>query len=278
MHGPFAMVDPNVWPVWLSHVRELQPLFSVFRVNPLTAAAIAAFPAAALLATGTLLRQSDLRRDFGLLAAAATFVMAALTMVVAIRGYSYAIWLGMPLVAALAPRLFELLRLRALPARLMAGLMLTPMALSSGAITLAYASGFEDTDGFARLESRHCFATANYVPLGRLPPGLVVTDISFGPFLLALTPHSVMAAPYHRLGYGIGIAHRAMSSPPDEAGGILRDAKADYVMVCGPRPPDGLPEPARSASLWGRLQAGEVPRWLQPVPAMAPFAVYRIRS
>ena len=46
--GPFAMVDPAIWPIWHSQVREMQPLLSVFRVNPLTAAGIAAFPAAAL--------------------------------------------------------------------------------------------------------------------------------------------------------------------------------------------------------------------------------------
>ena len=57
----------------------------------------------------------------------------------------------------------------------------------------------------------------------------------------------------------------------------LTDAKVSYVMVCGLRPPDGLPEPARSRSLWGRLQAGAIPDWLAPVPGALPFAVYRVR-
>ena len=57
--GPFAMVDPAIWPIWHDHVRELQPLIAVFRINPLTAAAIAAFPAMALLAMLTLIAERE---------------------------------------------------------------------------------------------------------------------------------------------------------------------------------------------------------------------------
>ena len=145
--------------------------------------------------------------------------------------------------------------------------MLTPMVVSGSAITLAYASGFDDTDSFARPASRMCFATASYQPLKHLPAGLVVTDMSYGPFLLALTPHSAMAAPYHRVSSGILIAHRCLAAPPERARAVLAAIKASYVMVCGPRPPDGLNEPARSQSLWGRLQAGAVPEWLEPIRA-----------
>src|SRR5262249_37254171 len=153
---------------------------------------------------------------FGFLTAAAVFVVAAAVTVAAIRGFSYAIWIGMPLVAAVALRLFDLLRLQMLAARMSAGLLLTPLALSAGAITLAHAAGLNDADDFSRPATRHCFQTENYLPLSRLPAGLVVTDVSYGPFLLALTPHSAMAAPYHRLGAGIVTAQRALAAPAEE--------------------------------------------------------------
>jgi hypothetical protein len=277
IRGPFALVDPGIWPVWHDQVRELQPLLAVFRTNPLTAAGIAAFPAAALLATLALAAERPRRRDFGFVVAASVFAVAVAMTLAAIRGYSYAMWLGMPLVAVAALRLFALLRLEMLAARLALGLLLTPMAVSASAITIAHASGFNDSDDFARPASRHCFRTANYAPLARLPAGLVVADISYGPFLLALTPHSAMAAPYHRLSVGITTAHRALAAAPDEARGVLAHAGVRYVMVCGPRPPDGLAASDRGASLWGRLQAGAVPDWLEPVPGMQPFAVYRIK-
>jgi hypothetical protein len=204
--------------------------------------------------------------------------MAAATTIAAIRGFSYPIWLGMPLVAAAALQIFKALRVERLVPRMALALLLTPLAISTGAIGIAYANGFDDADSFARPASRACRATASYAPLAKLTPGLVATDISYGPFLLALTPHSVMAAPYHRIGHGIVAEHRALASPPDEARRVLMEAKADYVMICGPRPPDGLAEPARGKSLWGRLVAGDLPAWLERVPVEGPFAVYRIKG
>ena len=276
INGPFAMVDAAIWPAWHDHVRELQPLASVLQVNPLTAVAIGAFPVAALVAACILLYQPNFRRDFGPLVTAAVFFCAAITMVAAIRAFSYATWLGMPLVAVLAVRLFAVFRLNTLVARFATSVMVTPMVLSAGAITVAYAAGLDDKDSFARPAMQPCFQNASYADLARLPPGLVVADISFGPYLLALTPHSVMAAPYHRLSEGIRVAHGALATPPDEARQILARARANYLMVCGSRPPDGLAESGRGGSLWGRLQAGAAPDWLARVPVAGPFAVYRI--
>ena len=58
---------------------------------------------------------------------------------------------------------------------------------------------------------------------------------------------------------------------------MLLDAQVDYVLICGPRPPDGLPEPARSRSLWAQLRAGAVPGWLEPLDAGPAFAAYWVR-
>ncbi len=100
VRGPFAMVDPAIWPVWHDHVRELQPLVAVFRINPLDRRR--RLPGSRRWRSSRMLKlatEAKLRRDFGFLAAGLVFAAAAITMVLAIRGYSYAIWLGMPLVA-----------------------------------------------------------------------------------------------------------------------------------------------------------------------------------
>jgi hypothetical protein len=284
VRGPFAMVDPAIWPVWHDHVRELQPLFAVFKVNPLTAAAIAAFPALALVAMLNLMSDRSLRNDFGLLTASFVFLAAAATTVAAVRGYSYAIWLGMPLVAGMALQFFAALHINRFVPRLAAGLLFTPLAISAGAITLAHAHGLTDTDGWDRPANRPCLAIASYAALAKLPPGLVITDVSYGPHLLALTPHSVMGAPYHRLSTGIAVSHAALASAPDDARAIVNatrlvasGGKPTYVAVCGPRPPDGLAEPARGRSLWAQLQAGKVPNWLEPVGGKGAFTVWRVK-
>jgi hypothetical protein len=277
LHGPYAMMDPAVWPIWLAHVREMQPLIPLMAKSPLTAIAIAAFPAAAAVAALVLIGQGEHQRDFGFLAAAAAFVSAAITTLAAIKAYSYATWLGMPLVAVLALHLFAWLRLRTLVPRFAMGLLLTPAGLSIGAIAVANAAGIDEQENFNRPEREACLRTENYPPLARLPAGLIAADIDFGPFLVALTPHSVLAAPYHRLSTGIVAAHEAFTAPPDAARRILARVGVAYVVTCGPRPPSGLAGAALSASLWGRLQAGDVPAWLEPLPQTGPFVAYRVK-
>jgi len=276
IRGPMAMVDPVIWPIWLGDVREMQPLWSVLQKNSLTGAAIAAFPAVALVAVAILLRVEWLRRNFGFQAATLTFIAAAAVTIGAIRGFSYAIWLGMPLVAVLALRLIERFRVERVIPRLALALVLTPMVISAAAIIVATAAGLNDSDNFSRPDMRACFATANYAPLAKLEPGLIAADVSFGPYILALTPHSALAAPYHRLSSGIVTAHRLLAASPGEARAIALEANVNYIAVCGPRPPDGLLEPARSQSLWAGLRGGVVPDWLRPVEAGPAFAVYRV--
>ena len=216
LKGPYAMMDPEVWAIWLSHVREMQPLIPLMTKSPLTAIAIVTFPAAALAAALVLIRDRDLRRDFGYLAATAAFVSAFITTLAAIKAYSYATWLGMPLVAAFAMHLFAALKLQSLVPRFAVGMLLTPAALSIGAISIANAAGLDDRETFNRPEREACLKTTSYAPLANLPKGLIAADIDFGPFLLALTPHSVLAAPYHRLSSGIVAAHEAFAAAPDD--------------------------------------------------------------
>lgn len=280
LRGPYGMVDPAVWPIWLAHAREMQPLIPLMAKDPVTAIATAAFPAVALLATLVLLRDRALRRDFGFLAASAAFVAAAITTLAAVKAYFYAAWLGIPLVAAFALHLFALLRLHALIPRFLVGLMLTPAALSATAIGIANAAGIDEPDSAGESARQACLKSANYAPLARLPAGLVAADIDFGPFILALTPHSVLTAPYHRLSSRIVAAHEVFAAPPDQARRILSRHSATYVVICGPTPPSGLSESALSASLWAGLQANVVPDWLDPVAETreGPFRAYRIRA
>jgi hypothetical protein len=225
------------------------------------------------------MRQDAMRRDFGYLAAVAAFMVAFVTTLGAIKSYSYATWLGMPLVAAFALHLFALLRLHSLVPRFAVGLLLTPAALSIGAISVANAAGLEDRENFIRTERQACLKTENYAPLARLPAGLVAADLDFGPFLLALTPHTILAAPYHRLSAGILMGHAVFASLPDDARAVIARLGVTYVVMCSPRPPNDLSDAQRDASLWGQLNAGRRPAWLARVDVPhSPFAVYRVTA
>jgi hypothetical protein len=277
--GPYAMVDTAVKPIWLAHVREMQPLLGVFSDNPSVGLGLLSFPAVGVIATAVLAWRGPWRSDVGFLVAGAALLLAFAMMFAAVKAYAYAVWLAMPLVAILALRLCEALRLHALVPRFVAGLLLAPAVLSAGIITIADAAGLNRTVPNDPARDT-CFSSASYAPLAALPAGLVATDLDYGPFVLALTPHAVVAAPYHRLSTGITAAQEIFAAPPDKAHRIIDGLHADYVVTCGARGPVGLTETQKTASLWGRLRAGDVPDWLTPEPP-APgqaFKIYRVKS
>jgi hypothetical protein len=274
--GPFGMTDPQLKTLWLSHIAEMQPLSAISRKSPVIVAALAAFPAAAAIAT--LLLARELRRDFAFLVAAAALLVACVLTVAVAKMSMYAMWLGMPLVAAFSLRIFARLRLENLAARAFAAMLLTPAVLSAFAIAAVQAAGSPPVEEHDSRVLAGCFKTASYAQLARLPRGVIATEPDYGSFILALTQHSAIAAPYHRLADGILATHRIFTSPPDAARDELRHFGATYVVTCGRYVPPGLSDADRDASLWGRLQAGAPPDWLAPVPAQPGdvFQVYRI--
>jgi hypothetical protein len=277
--GPFAMMDPTVRAIWFNHVSEMRSLWAVTATSPPMGAAVAAFPAVAVLGMLVLARDASIRHDFGFLAAAVALLIASAVMMLMVRAYSYAIWLAIPMVAAGALRLFAALRLGTLSGRVFVALMLTPTITSAVALAAVQAMTRQPFEAEDPRVVAGCLRIKNYADLGRLPPGLVVTDVDYGPFVLALTPHSVMSAPYHRLVAPIIDAHQIFALPPEAAREIVARVRPTYLAACGRHTLGGIADAKRAVSLWGRLATGEIPDWLEFVPETRgqPFAVYRVR-
>jgi len=274
--GPFAMMDPMVRSIWFVHVSEMQPLWTVAFHSAPMAAAVAAFPAVAIMCTLALAASPD-TRDFGFIVAAIALAVAVAVMCAMVRAYSYAIWLAMPLVATGTLRLFCMFQLRTLIARAAVVVLLTPTATSAMAFATVQAMTHAP---LGAADSRlPCLQTESYALLAKLAPGLVVTDIDYGPFVLALTPHSVMSAPYHHLVAPIIAANQIFSLPPEAARMIVAETRPDYLVVCGRHTLGGLDGAERAASLWARLTAGDVPDWLEPVEQSRKEAlvIYRVK-
>jgi hypothetical protein len=273
--GPFAMMDPTVRALWFNHVAEMQSLWAVALKSPPAGAAVAAFPAVGLLALALIARDPATRRDFGFLVAAAALMIATAVMCSMVRAFSYAIWLAIPAVAAGVVHLFPRVRSGTLAARTLVALLLTPAVTAAVAMTAVEAL----TAPTPELENSRVAANESYDKLAALPPGLVATDIDYGPFVLALTPHAVMSAPYHRLVGPIIAAHEIFALPPEAAQKVVAAAKPDYLALCGRHTLGHVGAAERDASLWGRLAAGEVPPWLERVEATrdGPFVIYRVK-
>ena len=274
-------MDPTVRALWLMDISELQSLARMLRLEPLSAVASAAFPLLALLGLlATVLVANELRRDFGFLTAVAAFLLACAAMVAVIKFYAYALWLGEPLVAVASTHAFGWLKFKTLVPQFVAALLLTPVTVTSSAMAIASAAGTPEGLDIDPPDRQACVRSDNFAPLGRLPAGLVMTNaVEWGSYVLAFTPDSVLAAPYHtRLGAAILAANAAFGLPPTQAQSVVAATGADHLVTCGPQEPVGLSDEQTEASLWARLKAGEVPDWRQPVPRLDghPLAVYRV--
>jgi hypothetical protein len=276
LSGPYAMMDPALRQVWLAHVHEMQSLRAIFGREPAVGATILAFPLVTSMAVAMLARDAAIRRNPGFLVAA-TAALAGLGLMVAVaKMYNYAAWIGMPLVAASIPHLFVRLRLQSAGAKFLLAVMLTPAVLSWAAGAVVQAAGVQaDDDGERR--SRGCFDSKNYAALARLPQGLVASDVDYGPFILALTPHAVVGAPYHRLPEGVLAAHRMFALPSEEARRVIAAHGVDYLVTCGDAAMGGLTIEENANGLWGRLVAGNPPAWLEKLPDGGVLSVYRVR-
>jgi hypothetical protein len=277
--GPFAIMDPTVRALWLMDISEMQSLTRMLQLEPLSAVATASFPILGLLAAALVAK--ELRRDFGFLTLVAAFLLAGAATVAVSKFYTYALWLGVPLVAVAAHYVFGRLKLRSLVPQFVGVLLLTPVTITFGAMAIASAAGTTEGLDIDPPNRQACVRNDNYAPLARLPVGLVATNaVEWGPYVLAFTPHSVLAAPYHtRLGASILAANAAFALPPAQARSVVAASGVDYLVSCGPQGPVGLTEEQTAASLWGRLQVGEVPDWLEPIPELDghPFAVFRVK-
>ena len=126
-----------------------------------------------------------------------------------------------------------------------------------------------------------CTGDAALGALNRAPAGLVASAIDMGPYVLARSHHSVLAAPYHRLGESMLAISRIFAVPPEKARGEIARWKVDYVLFCKDLVPpltlDGGKPPADA--LWFQLSKGAVPAWLEPVDLGKdnPLRLYRVR-
>jgi hypothetical protein len=277
--GPFAMMHPLVRSLWFVHVSEMESLWRVATASVPRGAAFAAFPIIGVLCGFAAARDRDTRRDFGFAVAAVALAMAVALTIGMIRAQSYAEWFAIPMVATGALLLCALFRLNGLAARAFVALLLTPAVTSALALATLTAVTHPPVEEQNGQVAEVCRRSDTYVDLARLPPGRVATDIDNGPFVLALTPHSVLSAPYHRLTTPIIAAHRIFALPPGAAREVVAEAKPDYLVVCGRAFLGGIGEAERAVSLWGRLAAGDVPDWLEQVAETRdrPLVIYRVK-
>jgi hypothetical protein len=119
-----------------------------------------------------------------------------------------------------------------------------------------------------------CQSEAALRPLAALPPGTVLAPIFLGPSILLRTPHSVVAAPYHRAIPGLTAAIEGLGGTEADLDRVLTAFGIRYLVACPARPADDLqPEPAFATRL--ARGAAESDR-LAPVAVPGPLKVWEV--
>lgn len=270
---PYHGIDPLVRQIWLNNVIEG---FSLRRLYAQDAgAAIMLILPIALGLAATLvawLKAIEPERRRWLILAVTSIGAAALSFWM-IRMLSFAILISSfggawCILAARA----ALTKTRWREASALAFCLVLPFSTVGWAIVIPSKS-----DGADWKEGTGCLTTSAFVPLAQLPRGLVAGPIDAGSHMLAFTPHSALAAPYHRDNDGNRAEIDAMLAPPDEARTILAAHHVTYVMTCA-----GLKETEVMAQraphgLAAALISGRVPNWLKPLPSSGPYHVFVIQ-
>jgi hypothetical protein len=257
--GPFGQSSPALKSLWLDHVMETKSILWLGASHPAPALAAVGFLLAGAAAQVALWRR---RPDTGSGLAAAFVVLAAALGCWQIKLMPYACWLAAVPLAVWAAGLRGTATLSPAVVRLAAVVLLSQATLgvAFGALLSPFQRSAEPADTAAATGDprRPCFRSANVRSLAALPAGLVAGDLDLGPYIVALSPHRVVAAPYHRLEQGILANHAITHGTPEQARRTLQALGVDYVALCADRPIDRSSEGDKPGTTLGaRLLDGE---------------------
>ena len=261
-------VSPELYDLWLSHVREARP---IYRHGWRTATQVIGLAAAGVIGWGVLAwtarkEAERLRRIAGVMLPA---VAAFLLLFWQTRTGPAAQMLGIPgavaLVWILAPRTFAsnntIVRVFGTSLVVLAGLgAAVPLVLdnvpqkqkTSREVAIANAN-------------TNCPSLWAMQPVARQPQGTVFTFGDLAPRLITVTHHRSIIGPYHRNEEQILDMMHAFRGSADQAHAILRKYESDYLLICPMLSQSTVFKAEAPKGFYAQLEQGRVPAWLQPI-------------
>ncbi len=279
--GPFGQVNPALKPIWLDHVMESKSILWFGDNTYAPMLAFVAFVIAGIVAQFLIWRS---RPTMPNALATALIVLAAMLGCWQIKLMLYASWLAVLPLAIFAARLERAGSLTGPIVGVCAVMLLNQSTFGAvfeaGEFAVRSVVGSSTAEATEADVGKECARTTNVAQLGALPTGLIAANIDLGPHIVAMTPHRVVAAPYHRLDKGILANHTILLGTPEEAERRVRSLGVDYIALCGATQPEALPaQPVKYPnSLRARLMRGESIGFLQEVAPKPdkPIRIWRV--
>ncbi len=276
-------VSPELYDLWLSHVREARP---IYRHGWRTATAILALPVAGLIGWGVLawMARGDRDRLPRILGALLPAVAALALLFWQTRTGPAAQMLAIPgavgLVWLLAPRAFAsnrtLVRVVGTTLVVLAGLgAIVPLVLDN-----IPRKASTDRDRAIANANAQCPSLWAMRPVARQPKGMVFTFGDLAPRVITVTHHRSTTGPYHRNGQQILDMMHAFRGSADQAHAILRKYKSDYLLICPMMSQSTVFAAKAPNGFYTQLAKGQVPAWLQPIDLgpKNPMKMWRVVS
>ena len=241
--SPFAHLDPIMRVLWLDGVDEAQPLLRKFASDPFWTLGLVAPAMIGLAGALWSARRAERTEARVWLLLAITLAAGLAASFAMVRTFSAVLALAVPGALALA----MVARARLAAHHRAFGGPLAGFVLVLSLSTVGWAAACNqvrrvvpgDQTGApvanapsARVDFGACTTPAAFTALARLPPGLVLSEPDLGAYILAHTPHAVVAGAYHRNVHGMKGAIEALVAPPGVAQARVDATGADYVVYC----------------------------------------------
>jgi hypothetical protein len=282
LKGPYGALDPWLLANWIDRISEAEPWLISLSGEPVypLAVAVPAFAALAAFLWNLVRRPAD--REAWLVYGV-FLIVAIAVMVLQIRGARIAVPLAVPggavLIGAAWSRLGRGIgALLALGAAWIASAGIA-VALLATLVVLAFPDYADATTDKFRAARQACLMPGAFADLAGLPPERIMAPIDLGSHLLLYTPHSVVAAPYHRNAEAVLDAFRFFNGPLEAGRAILAARGIGLVVVC-PAMKEIRGLVAHTPDSFVTLYAaGRLPAWLvdESVPG-SPLKLYAVTN
>ena len=284
--GPYSGLDERLKTLWLASIGEAQPITSIWVKDPVNFAKYYATPLAAVAVLVTILVRQKVRRDWltvaaflGVTVAVSFWQVRGGNFAVAFAVIPLAVWVGEKRNGAL-----QNTGIRASLVMVLAWIIAlnTSWTVAAKALRDAAVSGSQHSRTSANTQngSADCYDPLAFTDLAVMTQQTMVAVSNMGPVILKLTPHRVLAGPYHRNVRGNIATLDAFMGTPEQARSVLRQNNVDVIIHC---PDEGEAKWLAKVAPGGLLAAidsGNPPTWLHRLnsDANSSIQIYRIST
>jgi hypothetical protein len=264
--GAFNTMDPIVREYWLVNVLEGLP---IWYQNGKTMVTL--FGGSIIVGLGSLIyilrvrpRQIDRSKLFVL---GYAFLWALVLSLFVQRATAVAAAFALPFMAWAVHQAFVKVRGIKRPLSRILATAAVVFLIMPGPLAIALFNGVggEDQKAEANLATAACENDDSLARLNALPRSNILAPFDFGPRILLMTPHNVLATSHHRNDQAMADQIRIFTSAPDVARGLLEAHSIRYIVACDAEAELAVYVKKHPEGLWAQLVKGEKPDWLQSV-------------